>query len=137
MTKIEFGTDGVRGKAGTWPIDRAGAAQIGHGIGAYVCRQAAQPEVLIGRDTRQSGEELAAALAAGLSIHDIRVVDVGVITTAGVAYLTRHLGMDAGVVISASHNPWTENGIKVIGPDGCKLNDEQEQALEQDRKSVV
>lgn len=131
MTKIAFGTDGVRGKAGTWPIDAAGAAQIGHGIGLYVCRQTAQPTVLVGRDTRQSGEELAAALAQGLSIHNIQVVDVGVITTAGVAYLTKHLEMDAGVVISASHNPWVENGIKVIGPDGCKLSDEQEQALEQ------
>jgi phosphoglucosamine mutase len=131
MTKIEFGTDGVRGKAGAWPIDTAGAGQIGHGIGTYVCRQAAQPKVLIGRDTRQSGEELAAALAGGLSIHDIQTIDVGVITTAGVAYLTRYLGMDAGVVISASHNPWTENGIKVFGADGCKLSDEQEQALEQ------
>lgn len=131
MTKIEFGTDGVRGKAGVWPIDTAGAAQIGHGVGTFVCQKTAQPKVLIGRDTRQSGEELAAALAHGLSLHDIQIVDVGVITTAGVAYLTRHLGMDAGVVISASHNPWTENGIKVIGPDGCKLSDEQEQALEQ------
>jgi phosphoglucosamine mutase len=131
MTKIEFGTDGVRGKAGAWPIDAAGARQIGHGIGAYLCEQTARPRVMVGRDTRQSGAELAAALARGLTLHDVQIVDVGVITTAGVAYLTRHLKMDAGVVISASHNPWTENGIKVIGADGCKLSDEQEQALEQ------
>jgi phosphoglucosamine mutase len=131
MTKIEFGTDGVRGEAGVWPIDISGAAQIGHGIGTLLDRQTAAPKVLIGRDTRQSGEELANALARGLSLHSVQIVDVGVMTTAGVAYLTKHLNMDAGVVISASHNPWTENGIKVIGPDGCKLNDEQEQALEQ------
>ncbi|MBN1429944.1 MAG: phosphoglucosamine mutase [Anaerolineae bacterium] len=131
MTKIEFGTDGVRGKAGVWPIDVSGARQIGHGIGAFVCQQTAKPKVLIGRDTRQSGEEIAASLAEGVALHDVEIIDVGVITTAGVAYLTKHLNMDAGIVISASHNPWTENGIKVIGADGCKLSDEQEQALEE------
>ncbi|MBN1312288.1 MAG: phosphoglucosamine mutase [Anaerolineae bacterium] len=131
MTKIEFGTDGVRGKAGTWPIDAAGAAQIGYGVGAFLRQQTAKPKVLVGRDTRQSGEEITASLARGLLLHDVQVADVGVITTAGVAYLTKHMKMDAGIVISASHNPWTENGIKVIGADGCKLSDAHEQALQQ------
>ncbi len=120
MQLIEFGTDGVRGTAGEWPMDIAGASRIGLGVGRYLHETAKKPRVVIGRDTRLSCDMLFAALSAGLMAYGVDVVDAGMITTAAVAYLTRQHGFDIGIVISASHNPWTENGIKVIGPDGFK-----------------
>jgi phosphoglucosamine mutase len=130
MQPIEFGTDGVRGEAGSWPMNSLGALRIGQGVGAYLKEKTASPCVLIGRDTRQSGDTLMAALASGLLSRGVRVLDVGVIPTAGVAYLTKRYGLDIGAVISASHNPYTENGIKLISPDGLKLPDETERLIE-------
>lgn len=127
---IRFGTDGVRESAGTWPIDIVGAQHIGMGVGQYLKEHSQQAKVLIGRDTRISGDMLAAALSAGLLSYGVDVVDAGVITTAGVAYLTKKYPFNMGVVISASHNPWTENGIKLIGHDGFKLNDAIEKEVE-------
>lgn len=131
MEAIEFGTDGIRGRVGTWPMDPIGAMQIGQGVGAYLRHKTESPRVLIGRDTRLSGDALMAALASGLMSQGVTVVDVGVITTAGAAYLTSRYGMEAGIVISASHNPWTENGIKLIGPAGLKLSDDEEEIIEE------
>lgn len=130
MQIIRFGTDGVREHAGHWPIDIVGAQHIGMGVGQYLKEHFEQPKVLIGRDTRISGDMLSAALSSGLLSYGVDVVDAGVMTTAGVAYLTKARGFNMGVVISASHNPWTENGIKLVGHDGFKLKDEIEAKVE-------
>lgn len=126
-----FGTDGVRGVANV-ELTPELAMAIGRGLVAL--RQVegeARPAVLIGRDPRWSGEMLAAALTAGITSAGGDAVDVGVLPTPGVAYLTTTSGAAAGVVISASHNPVGDNGIKVFGPDGFKLRDEEEAELEQ------
>lgn len=126
-----FGTDGVRGVANT-QLSAELAYKIGR-CGGYVLAmigQAHKPRVLIGRDTRISGELLEAALVAGLLSIGVDVVRLGVITTPGVAWLTRRLGADAGVMISASHNPFEDNGIKFFGRDGFKLSDETELEIE-------
>lgn len=132
MQRIKFGTDGVRGEAGTPPMDVASVVRIGRGVGKQLRAQCKEhPRVLIGRDTRRSGDMLASALATGLLAAGVDVADAGVIPTAGVAHLTRHYKMDLGAVISASHNPWQENGIKLIGADGFKLEDEAECSFEE------
>ncbi len=128
---IEFGTDGVRGHAGTWPIDTHGAQQIGRGIGMFLREGNRGNSAVIGRDTRQSGGALSAALAAGMTAEGIDVTDVGVMTTAGVAYLARRHALGAAVIVSASHNPWHENGIKVMDGSGFKLGADAESALEE------
>lgn len=130
MNAIKFGTDGVRGKAGEWPVNKAGAQAIGVGVGRYLKQRVPQPSVLVGRDTRLSGQELAEALMLGLLSSGVDVLDAGVMTTPGVAHLTMRYGTSLGAVISASHNPWTENGIKLIGADGYKLEDEAEAVVE-------
>src|SRR5690606_24925284 len=110
-----FGTDGVRGVANR-ELTPELALRIGR-CGAHVlAKDAKKPKVVIGRDPRVSGQMLEAALVAGLLSIGAEVIRLGVITTPGVAYLTRALGADAGVVISASHNPVADNGIKFFGP---------------------
>lgn len=124
-----FGTDGVRGVANS-ELTPELAFKLGR-CGGYVLTKAKQePRVLVGRDTRVSGHMLEGALIAGLLSIGVEVMRLGVITTPGVAYLTRAIGADAGVVISASHNPVQDNGIKFFGPDGFKLSDQQEQEIE-------
>lgn len=130
MEAIKFGTDGVRGKAGEWPINPEGAFLIGLGVGAYLNTRTAKARVLIGRDPRQSGAELSDALIRGLRLQTLDVLDVGVMTTPGIAHLTMRSGASIGVVISASHNPWNENGIKLVGADGFKLEDAAEAEVE-------
>lgn len=130
MKAVRFGTDGIRGEAGIWPINTLGAMQIGQGLGTFLSTETENPKVLIGRDTRISGDALCTAIGAGLLAAGADVVDVGVITTAGVAYLAKRHAFCAGVVVSASHNKWQENGIKIIGGDGFKLADEKERAIE-------
>ncbi|GAB6932405.1 phosphoglucosamine mutase [Calditerricola satsumensis] len=125
-----FGTDGVRGVANR-ELTPELAFRIGR-CGAHVlAKDAKKPKVVIGRDPRISGQMLEAALVAGLLSIGAEVIRLGVITTPGVAYLTRALGADAGIVISASHNPVADNGIKFFGPDGFKLSDDMEAAIEQ------
>jgi phosphoglucosamine mutase len=125
-----FGTDGVRGVANR-ELTPELAFRLGR-CGAYVLtKQAKRPRVLIGRDTRLSGEMLEAGLVAGMLSIGCDVIRLGVVTTPGVAFLTRELGADAGVMISASHNPFTDNGIKFFGSDGFKLSDETEAAIEE------
>jgi len=127
-----FGTDGVRGVANT-QLTPEMAFKIGR-VGGYVLtrhKQEGKPKVVIGRDTRISGQMLESALLAGLLSVGAEVVRLGVISTSGVAYLTRALGADAGVMISASHNPFPDNGIKFFGSNGFKLSDEVEAEVEQ------
>lgn len=125
-----FGTDGVRGVANS-ELTPEFAFKLGR-VGGYVLTKDAKdhPKVLIGRDTRISGEMLEGALVAGLLSIGVEVMRLGVISTPGVAYLTRIMSADAGVMISASHNPVADNGIKFFGPDGFKLTDAQEAEIE-------
>ncbi|AKU26897.1 phosphoglucosamine mutase [Geobacillus sp. LC300] len=124
-----FGTDGVRGVANR-ELTPELAFQIGRCGGYVLTKSVERPKVLIGRDTRISGHMLEGALVAGLLSIGVEVMRLGVISTPGVAYLTKALGAQAGIMISASHNPVQDNGIKFFGPDGFKLSDEQEAEIE-------
>ena len=131
MRKL-FGTDGIRGVAGEYPLDRKTVLAIGRALGTRLKRSTATPRVVIGQDTRESSVWIAEALAEGLQASGAQFASAGVITTPGIAYLTRTHGFQAGIVISASHNPWQDNGIKLFGPDGMKLADAIEHEIEQD-----
>lgn len=124
-----FGTDGVRGVANT-ELTPELAFKLGRFGGYVLTKETQKPKVIIGRDTRISGHMLEGALVAGLLSIGAEVMRLGVISTPGVAYLTKALGAQAGVMISASHNPVGDNGIKFFGSDGFKLLDEQEQEIE-------
>ncbi|MGO4331349.1 phosphoglucosamine mutase [Cupriavidus sp. 2TAF22] len=135
MTRKYFGTDGVRGRVGEAPITPDFVMRLGYAAGmvlAHGARQQEQsrPTVLIGKDTRISGYMLEAALEAGFTSAGVNVLLTGPLPTPGVAYLTRALRLSAGVVISASHNPYYDNGIKFFSADGDKLPDAVEQAIE-------
>jgi len=124
-----FGTDGIRGVANEQLTPEL-AFKLGR-VGGYVLtRETEKPKVLIGKDTRISGEMLEGALISGLLSMGIEVMRLGVISTPGVAYLTKVMSAEAGIMISASHNPVEDNGIKFFGPDGFKLSDEQEEEIE-------
>lgn len=126
-----FGTDGIRGVAGQYPLDRPTIERIGYLLANELTRRLGRaPRLVIGRDTRESGGWIEAALARGLRAARAGASFAGVITTPGVAYLTRALDADAGVVISASHNSYEDNGIKVFSASGRKLDDEAERAIE-------
>ena len=131
MRKL-FGTDGIRAVAGEAPLD----AKTIHAVGLALAHQLkgtnGAPRVLLGMDTRESSEWIAGTLTAGLVEGGAGVESAGVITTPGIAYLARQHGFSAGVVISASHNPWQDNGIKVFGGDGYKLPDETELRIEEE-----
>ena len=124
-----FGTDGIRGIAGEPPLDPRTIYATGLALG-HSLREKAQPKVLLGRDTRESSPWIAAMIAAGLREAGAQVESAGVVPTPAVAFLTHTHGFDAGVVISASHNPWRDNGIKLFGADGFKLPDAVEAAIE-------
>ena len=125
-----FGTDGIRAVAGEFPLDANTIFACGLALGHSLRKTAAEPKVIFGRDTRESSPWIAATLAAGLRETGTRVESAGVITTPAVAFLARTHGFQAGVVISASHNPWADNGIKLFGGDGFKLADAVELAME-------
>ncbi|KYC88489.1 phosphoglucosamine mutase [Heyndrickxia sporothermodurans] len=125
-----FGTDGVRGVANS-ELTPELAFKLGRYGGYVLTKNTERPKVLIGRDTRISGHMLEGALVSGLLSIGAEVMRLGVISTPGVAYLTKALGAQAGVMISASHNPVADNGIKFFGSDGYKLSDEQEAEIEQ------
>jgi phosphoglucosamine mutase len=125
-----FGTDGIRAVAGQAPLDPTTIFATGIAIAHSLKSIAAQPRVLLGRDTRESSPWIAATLAAGLREAGAKVESAGVVPTPAVAFLTRTHGFHAGVVISASHNPWQDNGIKLFGSDGFKLPDTVELAIE-------
>jgi phosphoglucosamine mutase len=131
-TRQLFGTDGIRGVAGEFPLTRESSYLIGRALGHDLMRATRNAQALIGQDTRESSRWIADRVAEGLAAVGVHVHSAGVITTPGVAYLARSRGMAAGVVISASHNPWMDNGIKVFSGDGFKLTDEREAAIEKE-----
>jgi phosphoglucosamine mutase len=133
MSRKYFGTDGIRGKVGNVPITPEFVLRLGYAAGKVLTRTgrgAERPAVLIGKDTRVSGYMLESALEAGLAAAGVDVLLVGPMPTPGVAYLTRALRLSAGIVISASHNPYDDNGIKFFSGDGAKLPDKVETAIE-------
>lgn len=132
MPRELFGTDGIRGVPGTPPLDDATLFATGRALGAYLRREHACAHVLIGMDTRESGPHLASLLAAGLRRSGATVAFAGIITTPGVACLVRQNDFQAGVVISASHNPYHDNGVKLFSHAGMKFPDSVEEELEQD-----
>ncbi len=132
VTRQLFGTDGIRGVAGEYPLDRATVYAIGRACGTRLVRRLGAAKVVLGQDTRESSGWIAETIARGLRDAGCGYASAGVITTPGVAYLTRTHGFAAGVVISASHNPWQDNGIKLFGRDGMKLPDDIEHGIEAD-----
>jgi len=134
MTKTRqlFGTDGIRGVAGEFPLTRESTYLIGRALGHDLVRANAKARVVIGQDTRESSQWIADRFLQGLGSVGVEVRSAGVITTPGVAFLARSQAFDAGVVISASHNPWTDNGIKIFSGDGYKLPDAHELAIEKE-----
>jgi len=132
QTRQLFGTDGIRGVAGEFPLTTDSTRLIGRALGHDLMRSHAHPRVVIGQDTRQSSSWIADQVTHGLVSTNCEVHSAGVITTPGVAFLARSKKFGAGVVISASHNPWTDNGIKVFSGDGYKLPDSHELAIEQE-----
>ena len=130
MARQYFGTDGIRGAVGKPPITPDFMLRLGHAVGRVLRRQADRPVVLIGKDTRISGYMIESSLEAGLASAGVDTVLSGPLPTPGVAYLTRALRLDLGVVISASHNPYEDNGVKFFSAKGEKLPDEWESAVE-------
>jgi phosphoglucosamine mutase len=131
MRKL-FGTDGIRAVAGVAPLDPTTIYAIGIALGHSLKAIYSDPRVLLGADTRESGDWIAAVVAAGLEHSGAEVTSAGVITTPAIAHLTRKHGFAAGIVISASHNPWQDNGIKIFGSDGYKLADATELRMEEE-----
>ncbi|MEA2021949.1 MAG: phosphoglucosamine mutase, partial [Candidatus Caldatribacteriota bacterium] len=124
-----FGTDGIRGIANREPITAETAFQIGR-AGAYLFKDKEDSKILIGRDTRISGDMLESALIAGICSLGVNVLRAGIVPTPAVAYLNKIYNADCGIVISASHNPYDNNGIKYIGKNGFKFTDSEEEAIE-------
>lgn len=132
MQKL-FGTDGIRGLADAFPLDHSTVEKIGSSLARIFAEKHSNPaRFVIGRDTRESGERLEHAFAFGAASQGAEIESAGVTTTPGVAYLTRAFKFDAGIVISASHNPYQDNGIKVFLPSGAKLDESSERLIEQD-----
>jgi len=132
MKKL-FGTDGMRGVAGRFPLDAKTVRTAGHSLARHLAAHAGRaPRIVLGRDTRESGAWIEAALSEGARAAGAACESAGVITTPGVAFLARTLPADAGVVISASHNPYEDNGIKIFAPTGRKLDDATERLIEAD-----
>jgi phosphoglucosamine mutase len=125
-----FGTDGIRGEANRYPMDAPMALKVGQALAFLKRRTGKRPRILIGRDTRISGSMLESALSAGVASAGGTPISVGVLPTPGIAFMARHTQADAGVVISASHNPFQDNGIKIFSGKGVKLSDEAEENLE-------
>src|SRR5580698_1523542 len=129
MRKL-FGTDGIRAVAGEYPLDKKTVYAIGRALGDHL--PAGPRRVVIGQDTRESSGWIADTLISGLRDSGVETASAGVVPTPAVAFLAHTHGFAAGVVISASHNPWRDNGIKLFGPDGFKLADAVELAMEEE-----
>jgi phosphoglucosamine mutase len=128
-----FGTDGIRGRADEFPLDAATVRIIGASLARRLAEELGRaPRLISGRDTRESGARIEAAFHAGAASAGAICESAGVITTPGVAYLTKAFDLDAGIVISASHNPYEDNGIKIFSPTGKKLREQTERAIEKD-----
>jgi len=134
-----FGTDGVRGVAGQPPLDPATIWRLGFAIGSVLGRESARRSgsVVLGEDTRESSAWISRTLASGLKASGVEVTYAGVITTPGVAFLARHHGFAAGIMVSASHNPYEDNGIKVLSSSGMKLPESMELAIERSLESAA
>jgi len=130
MTRKFFGTDGIRGRTNQHPMTAQMAQRVGQAAGAHFLRGDHRHRVVIGKDTRLSGYMMETALISGFTSVGMDVVMVGPVPTPAVAMLTRSMRADLGVMISASHNPYGDNGIKLFGPDGYKLSDKDETAIE-------
>src|SRR6188768_919017 len=130
MGRKFFGTDGIRGRTNVAPMTADTAMRVGMAAGAHFRRGDHRHRVVIGKDTRLSGYMLENAMVAGFTSVGMDVVLVGPMPTPAVAMLTHSMRADMGVMISASHNPFADNGIKLFGPDGYKLSDEDELAIE-------
>jgi len=137
QTRQLFGTDGIRGVAGEFPLTAESTFLIGRALGHDLIKTKPTPRVVIGQDTRESSRWIADRVALGLTSAQVEVRSAGVITTPGVAYLARSQEFEAGVVISASHNPWMDNGIKVFSGNGFKLPDSHELAIEQEIFAIL
>ncbi|MGB7208656.1 MAG: phosphoglucosamine mutase [Pyrinomonadaceae bacterium] len=132
MKKL-FGTDGIRSEAGIFPLDEATVEKIGRSLGRqFTDKLGRPPRVVTGRDTRESGSWIEEAFHAGAKAQKAECESAGVITTPGVAFVTSKFGFDLGIVISASHNPYHDNGIKIFSPSGKKVGDEIETVIETD-----
>lgn len=132
QTRQLFGTDGIRGVAGEFPLTLESVYWIGRALGHDLLSVNPKARVVLGQDTRVSSRWIADRFVEGLSSVGVAAQSAGVITTPGVAFLARSQGFDAGIVISASHNPWTDNGIKVFSGDGYKLPDTRELVIEKE-----
>jgi len=130
MPKELFGTDGIRGIPGQYPLDNQTLYWIGRSVGRYLSATSTTPRVLMGMDTRESGPPMAAQIAAGLKDENVAVLSAGIISTPGVAFLVRQKNFSAGVVISASHNPYHDNGVKLFANSGMKFPDAIEEQIE-------
>src|SRR5881392_776334 len=130
MTRKFFGTDGIRGLTNSEPMTAETALRVGQAAGAHFLRGDHRHRVVIGKDTRLSGYMMESAMVAGFTSVGMDVVLLGPMPTPAVAMLTRSMRADIGVMISASHNPFVDNGIKLFGPDGFKLSDEVEHEIE-------
>jgi phosphoglucosamine mutase len=130
MTQL-FGTDGIRGQAGEFPLDKKTVSIVGASLARQLTEKLGRPPRFVaGRDTRESGEWIESAFRAGVESEGAVCESAGVITTPGVAYLTREFGFDAGIVVSASHNPYADNGIKIFSPSGKKIDGATEREIE-------
>ncbi|MBN2384988.1 phosphoglucosamine mutase [bacterium] len=130
VDKKLFGTDGIRGVANSYPMTGEVAFRVGRAVAAILRQRAARPRIVIGKDTRLSGYMIESALTSGICSMGSDVYLTGPLPTTAIAFLTQDLHCDAGMVISASHNPADDNGIKIFGPDGSKLSDELELEIE-------
>lgn len=132
MKKL-FGTDGMRGEAGSFPLDRETISITGESLARHLRENLGKvPRLVIGRDTRESGAWIEEAFQAGAVTENAVCESAGIITTPGIAFVTKHFEFDAGIVISASHNPFQDNGIKIFSPSGKKLDSETEKKIEAD-----
>jgi phosphoglucosamine mutase len=131
MARQYFGTDGIRGRANAGVLTAATAMKVGQAAGRHFLRGVHKHRVVIGKDTRLSGYMMETALVSGFTSVGMDVILTGPLPTPAIALLTREMRADIGVMISASHNPFADNGIKLFGPDGFKLSDEDEEAIEQ------
>ena len=130
MARKFFGTDGIRGRTNSGVMTAATAMRVGQAAGTHFLRGDHRHRVVIGKDTRLSGYMMESALVAGFTSVGMDVIMTGPLPTPAIALLTREMRADLGVMISASHNPFEDNGIKLFGPDGFKLSDETEASLE-------
>ncbi len=137
-TRRLFGTDGIRGEAGKFPLDSRTVRVIGGSLARHLAERTGRPPLIVtGRDTRESGPSIEHELIAGARESGAEVDSAGIITTPGVAFLARTLPADAGVVVSASHNPYQDNGIKVFDPSGRKLDEATERRIENDIAAAI